>query len=326
MFIAVDSGWFGVELWGGGPCQFFMGPLKRMDISVTDLSGVGSVWVDQVPQADAIVEPAVLILVEPRATRPELYVYAEKEGHRFSRILTFDATLLSKYRHARLFPFGTTWVPATRWAAAKPSEAGRCAVSFLCGEKLSTLGHKLRRAAYAGQARYTLNNTTGGHLVIFRSGQGSPLPPISDPPNPIFKGGKEDLHLPFRFSLVIENSVEPNYFSEKLVDCLLCRTVPIYWGCSNIDEFFNPAGIIRIRATEKGEFLKELEGALRQATVATYEAVAAAIEDNLERARQWARPYKERVIEELGGAVALSEKEVAVIPTKFKLRWGAKQF
>jgi len=32
---------------------------------------------------------------------------------------------------------------------------------------------------------------------------------------------------PYRYSVVIENVREPGYFSEKLVDALLCGTVPI---------------------------------------------------------------------------------------------------
>ena len=44
---------------------------------------------------------------------------------------------------------------------------------------------------------------------------------------------------------VIENMREPNYFSEKLVDAVLCSTVPIYWGCPNLDRFVDPDGIIQ---------------------------------------------------------------------------------
>ena len=49
---------------------------------------------------------------------------------------------------------------------------------------------------------------------------------------------------PYRYSLIIENVQERNYFTEKLVDAVLCRTVPIYWGCPNIGDFMDTSGMI----------------------------------------------------------------------------------
>lgn len=42
----------------------------------------------------------------------------------------------------------------------------------------------------------------------------------------------------YKYSLCIENSIEPNYFSEKFTDCILSWTIPIYYGCPNIDKYF----------------------------------------------------------------------------------------
>jgi len=44
--------------------------------------------------------------------------------------------------------------------------------------------------------------------------------------------------LPYAYSLCMENSRHKNYFTEKFTDAILCWTIPIYWGCSNIDEYF----------------------------------------------------------------------------------------
>ena len=46
------------------------------------------------------------------------------------------------------------------------------------------------------------------------------------------------------FSLVIENSIEENFFSEKLLDCLRTYTIPIYFGCKNIGKYFDVRGMI----------------------------------------------------------------------------------
>lgn len=41
----------------------------------------------------------------------------------------------------------------------------------------------------------------------------------------------------YRFSFCSENSIQKNYISEKFWDVILTNTVPIYLGCSNIDEY-----------------------------------------------------------------------------------------
>jgi hypothetical protein len=55
---------------------------------------------------------------------------------------------------------------------------------------------------------------------------------------------KLNLFKEFQFSIVIENSQQSNYFTEKLVDCLITKTIPIYWGCPNISDYFDTVGWI----------------------------------------------------------------------------------
>tara|TARA_X000000368_G_scaffold410006_1_gene392839 strand:+ start:484 stop:1371 length:888 start_codon:yes stop_codon:yes gene_type:complete len=42
----------------------------------------------------------------------------------------------------------------------------------------------------------------------------------------------------YKYSLCIENSCYDNYFTEKITDCLLSWTIPIYFGCTNISNYF----------------------------------------------------------------------------------------
>ena len=46
------------------------------------------------------------------------------------------------------------------------------------------------------------------------------------------------------FSVTMENSCEDYYFTEKIIDCFFADTVPIYWGCPSIAEFFDYRGMI----------------------------------------------------------------------------------
>lgn len=48
----------------------------------------------------------------------------------------------------------------------------------------------------------------------------------------------------YAFSIAMENVQEDFYFSEKLIDCLLSDTVPIYWGCPAITALFDERGMI----------------------------------------------------------------------------------
>jgi hypothetical protein len=43
----------------------------------------------------------------------------------------------------------------------------------------------------------------------------------------------------YQFSIAIENTQENGYFTEKLSDCILTDTTPIYIGCPNIEDYFN---------------------------------------------------------------------------------------
>jgi hypothetical protein len=47
------------------------------------------------------------------------------------------------------------------------------------------------------------------------------------------------------FGVAIENVSHRGCFTEKILDCFLLKTIPFYWGCSNISDFFNPEGIIK---------------------------------------------------------------------------------
>lgn len=43
---------------------------------------------------------------------------------------------------------------------------------------------------------------------------------------------------PYRYSLAVENFSNSYYWSEKLADCFLAWTMPIYYGCTQISRYF----------------------------------------------------------------------------------------
>lgn len=51
---------------------------------------------------------------------------------------------------------------------------------------------------------------------------------------------KEPGLLPYKYHFCCENSSVDNYFTEKIVDALLCECLPLYWGCPNLSDFLPP--------------------------------------------------------------------------------------
>lgn len=62
----------------------------------------------------------------------------------------------------------------------------------------------------------------------------------------------------YAFTICVQNSRVENYFSEALIDCFRTGTIPIYWGCTNISNFFDENGIIQF--TNKQDLDTIIEG------------------------------------------------------------------
>jgi hypothetical protein len=65
---------------------------------------------------------------------------------------------------------------------------------------------------------------------------------------------------PYRYALAVENYSGPYYWTEKLADCLLSWALPIYYGCTNITDYFPPEALVRIdiyKPDEAVEIIRE---------------------------------------------------------------------
>ncbi|HMK04835.1 MAG TPA: glycosyltransferase family 10 [Ferruginibacter sp.] len=69
---------------------------------------------------------------------------------------------------------------------------------------------------------------------------------------------KMDGLLPYRFSIAIENTSAPYYFTEKLTDCFLAYTVPVYYGCTNIKNYFPKGSFIEIDIEEPASAIEKI--------------------------------------------------------------------
>ena len=57
---------------------------------------------------------------------------------------------------------------------------------------------------------------------------------------------KKDALIDYKYSIAIENSREKNYITEKFIDCFLCESIPIYYGCPNIKEVYPQESFIEL--------------------------------------------------------------------------------
>lgn len=68
---------------------------------------------------------------------------------------------------------------------------------------------------------------------------------------------------PYKYSLAIENHATNDYWTEKISDCFLSWTMPIYYGCKNIADYFPEKSMIIIDPRKPEEAKKKIESAIK---------------------------------------------------------------
>jgi hypothetical protein len=142
----------------------------------------------------------------------------------FDLILTWRKDIYEKNLNAQKFLYGTKWVEEMSNLEIKENK-----MSFLISNKIMTSGHEFRHEVF---------NILSG---ISNSSYDIEFNFFKTPPR-IYS--KNEILDKYKFSIVMENDIKDNYFTEKIIDCFATKTVPIYWGCKNIGEYFDSNGII----------------------------------------------------------------------------------
>ncbi len=73
---------------------------------------------------------------------------------------------------------------------------------------------------------------------------------------------KWDALAPYRYSIAVESFQNPYYWSEKIADCFLAWTMPIYSGCSRIEEYFPAEAMIRIEIRDVERAVQQINDAI----------------------------------------------------------------
>ncbi|MBU1067859.1 hypothetical protein KKE60_08735 [Patescibacteria group bacterium] len=170
-------------------------------------------------------------LIEPNGTLGTHYKVAIRLEKKFDAILTYEKDLLNTGRRVyKFYPHGGSWIARDKWGIARKSKE----VCIIVSKKKNTYGQALR---------HEIVRRFGRMVDVYGRGY-----------NPV--QSKFAALAPYRFAIIIESVKRDYYFTEKLIDCLSVGTIPIYWGCPSIDNFFDARGIIEMRnITELQEFL-----------------------------------------------------------------------
>ncbi len=99
--------------------------------------------------------------------------------------------------------------------------------------------------------------------------------------NPVL-GDDKSLLFNTQFHICIENSKRNNWFTEKLIDCLQTKTIPIYWGCPNISNWFNMDGFFIV------DSLDDIISSCNSLNENTYQDKILAVEENFEKSKIYA--------------------------------------
>jgi len=194
-------------------------------------------------------------LIEPLDLVPNYYEQIKQHNKSFKYVFTYEKTLLDLGQNFRFLPSGGCWIKDSDQKVHNKSKL----VSIIASFKRQLPGHKLRHDVIS---RYR------GQMEVLGNGY-KKIPEKID--------GLRD----YMYSVVIENCKRDYYFTEKLIDSLMTGTVPIYWGCPSIGDYFDTKGFIIV------DSVKDIGKALSEITPEMYNKMLPYIKDNFEKASNY---------------------------------------
>lgn len=181
-------------------------------------------------------ENTIFITAEPSSVK----IYGSEFLAQFGAVLTGQEAevirhpgLIHSQPALRWFyglPFGTSVRASYDYdrmaAATPPQKTGQ--VSTVCSNK--QMAHTLH------QKRFEFTRRLKAAMPeLDQFGQG--VRPIDD---------KAEALDPYRYHIAIENHISPHHWTEKLADAFLGYTLPLYYGCPNVSDYFPEESFVAI--------------------------------------------------------------------------------
>ena len=190
-----------------------------------------SLFIDYIPKSQEDLSSInIIALLEPNEYF-NLHDWTIANKDLFSVILTWDDKILNTCTNALFVPIGQTFFSPDQY---KKEHKKEFKVAHLCGVLLKSYGHEMRHEILVREKEIKIPTkfykTIGDRHNVEDA-----------------KIGKETVFGDAQYGIAIENFSHQGFFTEKILDCFLIKTIPIYWGCSNIGDFFNKEGIIEFK-------------------------------------------------------------------------------
>jgi hypothetical protein len=258
-----------------------------------------NVYIDQFTLEDIPPDSLRIVILQEPWRSPMIPLVQKYKGY-YTHLLTYQDEVLQTNPKARLFHFPNTWVKGY-----VPGKKEFNVSTVVGGKNIAGLeGHELRHELWRKRDMITIPKK------FYLSGNAKHSHTFEKWDEVDYKGqlvlgtSKEPL-FDSMFHIAIENTSIKNYFSEKIIDCFQTKTVPIYYGCKNIEEYFNIEGIYTANS------LQTIISICNQLTSGLYEKLLPAINDNFERSNKWC----DQMLQLKNGiTLILKEEGVCLIP------------
>jgi len=197
-------------------------------------------------------------LLECREYLVHNYDWITHNYHYYNSVLTHDKELLKQIPNALWQPHGGCWISQKDCSIDK--EKNKLISTILSG-KMFMSGHRLRHKIFNEIKQIDF--------------YGNYVKPIQF---------KIEALKDYKYHLCIENSQIPGYFTEKLIDCFVTGTVPIYWGDPLIHEVFDTSGMIIVNS------FNDILNVIDSLDKIEYESFKIGIKNNFEIAKKYVLP------------------------------------
>ena len=224
-----------------------------------------SIFNDYTPTIEELsINPYNILIIQEPNQLFGLHDWTIENSHYFSCILTWGQNILDKCENALLLPFGTTYLHSNNIYKTLANQEKKFELSFICGKKQLIEGHFFRHKIYNKQ-----QEIVSIPLKWYYT----------------YDGPKDIFFETSMFHLAIENSKNKNYFTEKIVDTFITKTIPIYWGCPNIEDYFDKRGFFTFETED------EVINLINNLTEKDYEERKEYIVFNYQKAIYWAEYF-----------------------------------
>ena len=199
-------------------------------------------------------EHTVLITCEP----PTLKTYKSEFLHQFAAVITSDINI--DHPNPIFQQSGLPWHVGRRQTDHSNLEFSKDydelkAMTAIPKTKLLSVISSSKQMSEGHRQRYEfalgLKNYFGNRIDLFGRG----LNEVED---------KWDALAAYKYHVAMENSDVEDYWTEKLADAFLAGCHPIYYGCPNIDRYFDLSALTTIDITQPDKAIAVIEKCIEQ--------------------------------------------------------------